>query len=477
MQEYFQYIANNDPDDDIKRNAGYKSSDISGGLIGRYTKSENNLHLTLDELDADYFRNNIQLKTPEKEKPKGKTKASQERLRKAYWFFYDKLENAIKNNSSFGTKFELLSKVYKIFTENFIVLYMEATKLDEAFIVFETLNARGKDLETADLLKNYIFSQAKNNIDLAQKNWNKMIASLDKSDPTKFIRTYWNSSHSLTREKELYKEITRNVLSLRDSNNLLDDLSKFAPIYHDLVNPDDCSYFTEDKIIKRLITLKTLKASTFYPIIIAMKRSESDFGDDDIDRVLNKIIDYIFRNFTICGNVANSAEKVFADISKKIYDGIITNAEDICKEFSKEIITDQEFEAQFNVWKGTKSSKETIRYILRRIYHNNPKNKEINMDNNVVHIEHIMPDDKKNWTHISDEDHDAYLWRLGNLTLLNSNVNIGISNNKFDDKKKHYTDSKIEENIAIANKPKWDIDEIETHQKELCKIALTLWKK
>ena len=115
MQEYFQFIANNDPDDDIKRDAGYKSSDISGGLIGRYTKSENNLHLTLDELDADYFRNNIQLKTPEKEKPKGKPKASQERLRKAYWFFYEKLENAIKNNSSFGTKFELLSKVYKIF--------------------------------------------------------------------------------------------------------------------------------------------------------------------------------------------------------------------------------------------------------------------------------------------------------------------------------------------------------------------------
>lgn len=61
-------------------------------------------------------------------KSKNKSKPSHERLRKAYWLLHSKVEDAIK--------------------------------LEEAFIVFETLNARGKDLETADLLKNYIFSQA-----------------------------------------------------------------------------------------------------------------------------------------------------------------------------------------------------------------------------------------------------------------------------------------------------------------------------
>ncbi|MBO4858742.1 MAG: DUF262 domain-containing protein [Treponema sp.] len=477
LQEYFQNISSNSSDADISNEAKYKAQDIEGILVGRYTTNNNELHLTLDEVDAEYFRTNIQLKSPSREKPKGKPKASQERLRKAYWFFYDKINDAINNNSSYGNAFELLLSLYKTFTDRFIVLYMEATKLDEAFIVFETLNARGKDLETADLLKNYIFSQAKNNIDAAQKNWNKMIASLDKSDPTKFIRTYWNSSHSLTREKELYKEITRNVVSPRDSNNLLEDLSKFAPIYHDIVNPEDCSYFSEDKIINSLVVLKTLKASTFYPIIISMKRSEVAFTDDDISKVLSKVIDYIFRNFTICGNVANSAEKVFSDISKKIYDGVITNTDEICNELSKEIITDQEFEVQFNVWRGTKSTKETIRYILRKIYQVNPKNKEINMDNNAVHIEHIMPEVKTNWPQISDEDHDAYLWRLGNLTLLNGIVNQAMSNKTFSEKKCLFPDSKIEENCEIAKNEKWGIKEIEARQEALCKIALTIWTK
>lgn len=39
---------------------------------------------------------------------------------------------------------------------------MEVTKLDEAFVIFETLNARGKDFEMEDILKNYIFSKSKN---------------------------------------------------------------------------------------------------------------------------------------------------------------------------------------------------------------------------------------------------------------------------------------------------------------------------
>ena len=63
------------------------------------------------------------------------------------------------------------------------------------------------------------------------------------------------------------------------------------------------------------------------------------------------------------------------------------------------------------------------------------------------------------------------------MTLLNSSVNIEISNKKFDDKKNHYTASKIEENIEIAKKKKWDLSEIESRQSELCKIALKLWKK
>lgn len=473
---FFTDIQQNDPDDDIKREAKYNCDDIESRLIGRYTKKNNALHLTLGESDADYFRENIQLNFPTRDKPKNKLKASHERLRKAYWYLYDKIEEAIKMNKAFGSTFDLLDTLYSTFIERFKVLYMEATKLEEAFIVFETLNARGKDLETADLLKNYIFSQA-SDIQMSQKSWNKMLTVLDKADPTKFIRSFWNSEHSLTREKELYRDITRNVTNPLASNTLLADLAKMAPIFHDLVNPDESSYFTDDRIVTDLKVLKTLKASSFYPIVFSMVERSETFEESDIAKVLDKIIDYVFRNFTIGGNVANSAEIVFSTIANDIYVKTIANTDDICQTISDKIISDSEFEGQFKIWEGTKASKETIRYILRKIYKSNKNNQEISLDNNDVHIEHIMPDDRTNWQEISEEEHDSYLWRLGNLTLLSKTLNISISNSEFSVKKQKYVDSKIDENITIAKKDTWGISEIEERQNELTQIALKLWTK
>ena len=85
-------------------------------------------------------------------------------------------------------------------------MYIEATKLEEAFIIFETLNARGKDLETADLLKNFVFSKSKD-VDDTQKKWNSIVDNLDKIDTTNYIRHYWNSSHKFIRKNDLYREI------------------------------------------------------------------------------------------------------------------------------------------------------------------------------------------------------------------------------------------------------------------------------
>ena len=67
--------------------ADYKKSDIASIHIGRYLSSTNNgLHLHLGDLDKDYFRDKIQLGSPEG--TARVSKKSHERLRKAYLYFY-----------------------------------------------------------------------------------------------------------------------------------------------------------------------------------------------------------------------------------------------------------------------------------------------------------------------------------------------------------------------------------------------------
>ena len=59
-----------------------------------------------------------------------------------------------------------------------IVAIDVATQAD-AFLILETLNDRGADLTVADLLKNYLFSQAERRLDEVWDSWVKTLTNLD----------------------------------------------------------------------------------------------------------------------------------------------------------------------------------------------------------------------------------------------------------------------------------------------------------
>ncbi len=449
-------------------------SDIRSKYIGRYSEKSNSLHLFLSALDCDYFRKSIQLGEPNragKEKKK-----SHERLRKAYVYFSDKLAEALEEyGSNEEEKLECLNEYLSAFTERFHVLYLEATKLDEAFVIFETLNARGRDLETADLLKNYIFSQSKDAAK-ALNQWNSMIGALDKADPTKFIRHYWNSCHEFTREKALYRIISKEVSTPKASKELLDKLADLAPYYQSMSFPEDDSSFENVKLIACLKALRILKAKSFYPVILALKQADTPYSEDDIVDVAQTIESYVFRNLTICGKVANETERFFANLAKQIYDGVLDNASDICSIIRSKIVTDEEFINAMSVWTPSKTAKELIRYVLTKIHSYLDKGMELSLDTSVVHIEHIMPENSSKWD-VPADIHEAYLWRFGNLMLLSGPLNIKASNRPFDEKKAEYLESKIEPNKTVAAYTQWGKEEIEDRQNKLCEYARVIWRK
>lgn len=401
-----------------------KKDVLLSSFIGEYSDEEKSLHLTLGEADNDFYIQNIIL--AEEPKAAKAKKKSWERMRRAFKMIYDHVKAKYDEVDDKVDKLNCLNQYFDAFTENFKVMYMEATKLEEAFIIFETLNARGKDLETADLLKNYVFSKSRD-ISESQKKWNSMVTKLDKVDPTNYIRHFWNASHSFSRDKALYREIVQQIKKPKDASDFIDDLERYAQCYHDMAYPEENVDFVDDKLVKTLRNLKLLKARTFFPVILAMKQAKENYTDKDIRKVAQKIETYVFRNFTICGKVAGSGEIFFAKTALRIYEDL-TSVDLICDAINKEIIQNAEFQSSFENWSST--NKEIIRYILRKIDKEIAPTEEINLDNNDVHIEHIMPVDNTKWQ-IDDDLHEDYLWRLGNLTLLSGKINKSISNDVF----------------------------------------------
>ncbi len=453
--------------------------EINSTYIGSARKKK--FVIQAGETNCTYFEDNVLKAYPEKEK-KEKNK-SNELIRGAFWSFVEWIENDIADEKDFANKVKVLAEIYDKFSEAFTVLYVESTELEEAYVIFETLNARGKDLETSDLLKNYLFSRS-NDISKSQRRWKSMIDNLGRADATKYIRHFWNSRKEFTRDKALYRTISHDATTKTECEQLLEDLEKNAKFYHDMSDPTDPQEIINSDLISSLQALKLLKATSFFPILLAMHQQKLYFDEEKISKVAGIIEKYVFRNFTICGQTANSAEIFFAKIGKSIYDGELIDADEIVKNISEKIVENELFEASFNAWVGSNSTKDTIRYVFRKIHYSIDPESEVNVNNMEVHIEHILPQDSKEWeASIADakerdeflEMKDKYLWHIGNLCLLKGKFNQEISNKVFSEKKKTYSESKIEPNSKIADYAKWDEDAIKDRTEKLYGYAKDIW--
>lgn len=448
-----------------KEAARNKVEDIRISIIGRWSEEENDLKFNMGKVDNEFFRNHIQRGKPF---PNDIVEASHKKIKEAYEFFYEKLTEKLTSVEP-EEKYDELLKYYKAFKDNFSVMYVETDDMNEAFIIFETLNARGKALETSDLLKNHLFKTAGNQIEEVKNKWLKMQNSAEGIDLTKFIRTYWNSCNVFSREKELYKNLKSEVTTPEECVIFTDELLKNLGPYKVLNYPEDESYFDDKELETRIENLKILGASTYYPIVLAMVNRS--YLEKDIKEILKNIESFILRNCVIAKKVANKYENLFAKIAQNISLKHLT-VDQILLELKFEMMTDEEFKNHFL---NAEIKKATVaKFVLRKIANYQQKEIIINPNNTVIHLEHIMPQKLGEWK-ISEELHQKYLNKIGNLTLLADEYNRSIKNKLIKEKSEMYSVSKIEMTNSLANHKEWTVSRIEERQLELFEIAKKVW--
>ena len=120
---------------------------------------------------------------------------------------------------------------------------------------------------------------------------------------------------------------------------------------------------------------------------------------------------------------------------------------------------------------------QDAKYILARINEYTQGGLSVVSDKSTT--EHILP---KSPVHISGwkftrEDHNRYVHRLGNLTLLapRDNKPQAEHNANFAAKKRIYRQSEYAITKTLRDKSAWNIDAIVRRQRELAKIAAIIW--
>lgn len=460
------------------KTAEYKLQDIETKYIGRYDPEEgiNELKIELGIIDKDYFKKNIQLSSPKNEDVL--KFSSHDRIRDAYNFFMKSIADKLSKTKDDSSKIDILKTYFEALTSKLVIIYAVTDDEDEAYIIFETLNYRGKDLETADLLKNYLFRISKDYIEDVKEHWRNTNEEIERLDTTKYLRSFWNSKYEFTREKELFGAIKNTITTPAQASAFVAEFDKHNEVYKSICLPVGNSCFADMTINSTLENIKTMNARSFYPIVIALKRAE--FEESSIQKVVLTIESFYFRNCVVAGHVANRYELLFSEIAYKISEKIFTKTEEIVGALSEEISDDAQFLKFFSEL-SIKAS-PVLKYVLREIEDfGRPPEKQVNKNNKVIHIEHIMPKklgkEGDGWEHISQEEHKKYLWKIGNITLLGDEYNNKIKNKKFATKAETYIRSSILMTNDLCKEKEWNKDSIIKRQEQLSLTALKRWKK
>ncbi len=154
------------------------------------------------------------------------------RFRQVYSDFYSKLNEKGTNGENKYNEENLLDIYKKIISSTFIEITVSSDT--DAILLFETVNARGKELETSDLLKNHFFAEvSENNWNKLEKDWDNIIEnSKDSGGITRLLKYFYVSrkgSGGSSPPSVLYE----NLKSLGKNNelNLLEKINEFSYFY------------------------------------------------------------------------------------------------------------------------------------------------------------------------------------------------------------------------------------------------------
>jgi len=410
-------------------------------------------------------------------------------MRKAFMKYYDEINNLIAETTAIAEDVvedvrKVISKLVHTISEEFLFLTVKTNDINQAYEIFETLNARGKELETADLLKNHLLMNAesryKHNI---QRNWDYIVdelISFKMNEVTRYIRYYWNSRYEFARERDLFRKLrtrypARNV---KEKENLVVNLKNYVTHYRNLIDEDYNGPYSANEVMKNaVLDLKQLGLLSHIPLILAISEQVDFFTDEDISKTMNYLINFMVRNIIIGKQTANRNEILFSSIAQRVSEGTIINVEGILSELQNNpnAITDDQFENLFNEY--STRNKNYIRYILRKFNNYLGKSALTLRSPNEVHIEHINPQTPRGESLADEKQYKDTLWRLGNLTFLLNSQNTSLSNKDYSEKKDSYRESELRiTNIIPEQFDSWGYEQIFKRQRNMAKAARENWK-
>ncbi|CAM3888566.1 DUF262 domain-containing protein [Aeromicrobium ponti] len=389
-------------------------------------------------------------------------------IKQAYDYFRNKISKTEIDFKEFKT---LLSTRLSLVS---IVLASD----DNPYLVFESLNAKGRPLTQADLIRNFFFMRISSDKheEVYQEYW-KPMQDYYQDSLTEYIRHFLARKGKIVRSSEVYLELKESVSS-GDIIEHVKELHRLSEYYRCILNPD---LIDDLKLRSALNKINRIEAKTSYPFLLNMFTlyREGKLLSEEFVNIVSVIENYLIRRF-VCDIATNELNKIFLSLIQKVNGFSTKELLEEVKAFlqNKGYPKDQEFRDKLLTTRlyGSGDRARKTKFILESIEESYRHKEKINYGN--LTIEHIMPQTLSDswkislgeeWENILDE----YLHVLGNLTL--TAYNSEMSNETFQKKRKNLGESHLEINKTFRNLNNWGIDEIKARTNLLADKCLQVW--
>ncbi|WP_193598868.1 DUF262 domain-containing protein [Microbacterium sp. YJN-G] len=356
------------------------------------------------------------------------------------------------------------------------ILVAVATGIQEAYVIFETLNDRGADLTTADLLKNYLFSASGAYLSTVEHKWVQLESAFEKPDDlVRLIRFELISRKGPVRTSKLYRAIQEDIgESGISANTYLSRLVKAKDTYVALRDPDS-DYWKSEKVDVRdsLLAYRRFQFESSIPVVLA---AFATWDFDDACRLLNKLLMWSVRAL-FAGNIgAKLAEDTFGSTAAAISAGAAVNQIDVRAELDKLIPSDDQFRAAFSRYGVMPGSR--VKYILGMIERVESElagrdTTALDWSSRGVTIEHIHP--KSLPGQLGQGAAATLVDTLGNLTLLEKRLNKGLGSKLPPEKSEVYAESAFTMTRQLSGLNAWNAGAIERRIDRLAGLACQAW--
>ena len=457
------------PQDEQEPEPGFAPKKIRGlYLRNEYESGDDYFKLTLSQRDKDA------LKAVVRNAPMPETNS---RIATNYAYFVDRLNDPELDLTHVCRGLDKL-----------VVVDVKLTRgMDDPQLVFESMNATGKKLSQADLIRNFVLMDLPptQQEQLYEDYWFPM-ERLFQGDHEKrfdeFVRHYLTvKTNSTPRLAEIYDAFKAHAFAQEaagiNRDDLVIELSRHATWFANMALGNE-----PDARLKRLFTEVDQLATVTYPFQLRLYADYAAgvLSAEDFLQILDAIISYLFRR-VVCSIPTNSLNKTFANLAAAIDEDHYV--ESVCARLLtlpnyRRFPTDEEFEEAL---KATDMYNVKRRSYFFRKMENYGRKEEVSTAEYT--IEHIMPQNaNRAWQKALGEnwkaDHDRYLHTLGNLTL--TGYNPEYSDRPFHEKRDiegGFKYSPLRLNQGLGQLDSWNAVEIEKRAAKLAEQAVEIWPR